>query len=348
METLTQATTTNPTTIAHIPDVVHTPTHQISEATYIAALSSAMLSSKYALAQEMSTCLSVFYEHGNVGREAKQTMMRLYAQSGFECSSPLENSYKTCSRRLNVGALLFTHLGNELIGKWCEGKMEMGVISSIVAGIEPYGFKSVESVLAFVGKPRTSPKAKLPIPVAAPTPEPEKVSVEPLTEERRVMREGMLGEGQHGPVQEHLFRRASDLVEAAPMEDSDALRYQEWLSTRGETPLQNRWEIEQGYHHVKTEHIAVAIPPETSREEILRCAMQLMALAAEMDGASTVGDLSRESVEELQEEVIEEDAAEVIRHQQQEIDRLEAEKKAAMAKPIAPAPSRFRKPTAKK
>ena len=67
-----------------------------------------------------------------------------------------------------------------------------------------------------------------------------------------------------------------------------------------------------------------------------------------MDGASTVGDLSRESVEEFQEEVIEEDAAEVIRHQQQEIDRLEAEKKAAMAKPIAPAPSRFRKPTAKK
>lgn len=341
METLTQATTTIP---SQLPQMVST-------ATYVQAMQSAFTSSKFALQLELATALAVFASTGRVDRDTKKTLQEVYVAAGWDASSPDRVDYKTTMRRCQIASVLYTHIGRDVIASWIAGSAEMMTINTIVSHLAPLNLSSMDGTLAHCGKQRQPPK---PRPVAAPTePSPEaraaaerviagtepQIHIEGVSVE--VVDEGDLAEGHEGPLQPHLFRRAADM-EAAPetMTDLEAERYENWLAVRGENPILNARQIAAGYKHVHTEHLAITVPPSCSKAEIIAAAMELLKLAGEMDGDATAESTSIEPDEE--------DAAEVIRHQQQEAQRIEDERKAALAKPIAPAPSRFRKPTAKK
>lgn len=258
MSTVIQATEANvPAAVVQGP-----PTHSIAEATQVAAMTSAFVSNTYAIQQELATQLSVYHVAGNVGRQPKQQLMRIYGLAGW-ASEISGADYKTCSRRVNVGALLYTHLGKDLIESWCAGKMEMQLISSIVDGLAPYAIKTIDGCLNFVGKPRVAKKVETPTPSAAPT---EKA---PLVKVPEVV------------VPPHEVVDEATITAEPPQ--SDEQQYEEWLMHRGETPLLNAQLMKDGFRHIETEFVSVNISIHATKDSLLEMAMKLMSLAAELD-----------------------------------------------------------------
>jgi hypothetical protein len=343
METLTQATTINPTQIPFV----------VSTATYVQAMQSAFTSSKFALQLELATSLAVFASTGRVDRDTRKILQEVYVAAGWDATSPEKVDYKTTMRRIQIASILYVHLGRDVIASWIAGSAEMMTINTIVSHIAPLNLSSMDGTLVYCGKVRQRDK---PRPIPAPSPEAraeaERIMVDeqPQAPIEGVTGTGELAEGHEGPLQPHLFRRSSD-KETGEMAPDDEAKYERWLALRGETPKLNLWEIEQGYHHVTTEHISISVPPICSKQEIIDAALALMALASSMDGANTVADLPKESAETSSEEPEEpEDEEATKRLMQQESERVAAEALAAKAKPVAQASaSRYRaKPISKK
>lgn len=327
-----------------------TPLANISTATLVAAMQSSFTSAKFALQQELGVGLAVFASTGRVDADTKKKLRDVYIASGWAATNPSDVDYKTTLRRCQIISVLYTHLGRDAVASWVSGLAEGMVINTIIQNIAPLSLYSMDSVLFHCGKVRQPPKAKVaPITEAPTAPEGFVERRGVPTAEETLTPQGGLAEGHEGPLQPHLFRRATD-AEATPetMTDLEAERYESWLANRGENPILNARQLAAGYHHIHTEHLAITVPPTCGKDEIIKAALALMSLANSMDGAVTVGDLPRETREELEEEIAEEDAATIIAHQKAESDRVAAEALAAKAKPVA-APSRYRaKPIAKK
>lgn len=355
------------------------PLANISTATLVAAMQSSFTSAKFALQQEIGVGLAVYASTGRVDADSKKKLRDIYIASGWAASSPTDVDYKTTLRRCQIISVLYVHLGRDVVSSWISGLAEGMVINTIIQNIAPLALYSMDSVLAHCGKQRAVPKAKLPEPVAAP-------QTAVPTEERRapaVTPAGGLPEGAHGPLQpETMYRRASDRGAEEPMEDAEAHRYQNWLAIRGGYPVADTQMLAEGYKQIKTEHVAVTLSQNTTKDEILRAVFELMQLANALTGIETVGDIKEEidgvvdvppaeAVKEPSrtlEEVIaefqekekakaleatkvsvepdDEDLEEMARHQAIEAARLEAEAIAAKKTPIAPqAASRYRKGT---
>lgn len=260
MSTVIQATEANvPAVVVQGP-----PTHSIAEATQVAAMTSAFVSNTYAIQQELATCLSVYHVAGNVGRQPKQQLMRIYGLAGWATEIG-QVDYKTCSRRINVAALLYTHLGRDLIESYCAGKMEMQLISSIVDGIAPYAIKTIDGCLMFVGRPRVAKKEAPTVehPVSAPVAEKISPAVPDVV------------------VPAHA--EADEKTVAEMPEVSDEQAYEEWLMHRGENPLLNAKLMREGFRHIETEFVSVNISIHATKDSLLEMAMKLMSLAAELD-----------------------------------------------------------------
>lgn len=252
--------------------------HQISKSTYVAALTNSLVSNKYALQLEMATCLAVFMETGNVGRDAKQVLMGVYADAGYDCLHHTGADYKTVSRRINVSALLFTHIGRVSIENMCDGAVEMMVINSIVGGLEPLNLKTIDGILSFVGKP-TREKSQI-VDQNEPT-QPENSQSELANNESAPDTATVVSQ-----------RIANDELDLTESSEEDIVRLEKWLSTHSETPLRHQWELNNGFRHIDIGMLHVSIPPNTSKDDIIRAAMAMLAMAEKMTSeAPNVGEI---------------------------------------------------------
>jgi len=368
----------------------------ISHTTYVQALANAFTTTRYAICMEFSVSLSLFHESGVASAESKAQLQQLYAAALFDCTNKDGSEYKSVRRKIQLASLLFQFIGNETIGSWVSGAVELSLLNAIVSHLQAMNIRSYESVLTIIGRPRPAARqkaiheellaeAKLPSPVA------ERRAGEHVQQATA----GGLYEAAHVPLQpetlapqEPMYRRASDKGEEGPMDDSQARLYSEWLASHSNYPVTAMEMLAEGYREIKTEHVGIAIAVTATKQEIVAAAMRLMSLASSMLDDTTLADLPSDELEEatvapamkeqeapqtLQEVIAdfqerekakalesakasvepeEEDLEEIKRHQQQEIDRIAAEKKAAMiaAKPVAQAaPSRYRaKPISKK
>jgi hypothetical protein len=250
----------------------------------------------------------------------------VYVAAGWDAEDQFSTEYKTCLRRINIASILFTHIGADVITTWIAGAVEMMIITSLVDHLAPYNLRSMDGVLAYCGKQRLPTKTV--------------ANAEPLPPAPEAIHQGAEME-RRGTTEDEPEQPISVVETEFPMDDHEAMRYEEWLAKRGPTPAHNQWEIAHGYHQVKTEHLIVSIPPETPKDEIIRAAMAMLAYASEMDGAIETVDepletplkaalqeaIDKQSKQEQDES--DEDEAAIIEHQRIEQERMEAERKEA-------------------
>lgn len=250
----------------------------ISLHTYVSAITSAMVSAKYALLQELSVSLAVYYENKGASRDAKRSIAVIYNQAGWNNLDPKDEDYKTVQRRIGISGLLFDWLGESQVGEWLEGAREMQAIQKISHALEEYDLRGMNSVLTLVGKPvkRAAPKEKA---GAQPKEQPkaeEKKPEQPAKEGPKVDWSGTAhGATEHGGEQQgnvtQLRRRTDDVTE-------------------------------EGTLYIVTQHLKIAIPPETTKDEMLQAAQELLMRASKMDG-DIIADTPAEVPEEIQEEL---------------------------------------------
>ena len=253
----------------------------ISLHTYVSALTSAMVSAKYALLLELSVSLAVYYENKGASRDAKRSIAVIYNQAGWNNLDPKDEDYKTVQRRIGVSGLLYDWLGESQIGEWLEGVHEMQAIQKISHSLEEYDLRGMNSVLALVGKPvkRVSPKEK----------EQEKTKA-------------AQAQAKEQPKAEE--KKPEQPAKEGPKVDWSGTEHGGAEQQGNVTQLRRRTDdvAEEGTLFIVTQHLKIAIPPETTKDEMLQAAQELLMRASRMDG-DIIADVPQEAAEEIQEEL---------------------------------------------
>jgi hypothetical protein len=234
----------------------------ISTQTYINVISSAALSRRYALMQELAVGLAVHAETGIPTRESKQALYKIYAAAGYDCEDQYGVDYKSTNRRINAGAFLFNKLGASRIEEWIAGHVEMQLIAAIAAELEKLEIKSVNDVLAYVGRPVIAKRPEAF--VIETTGDNGEVKQVTLTNIAPTIHEEPLAE-QHTKLEEF----------AGPFHPELAPR-PFWIP---------QWVEEEATQHVNMDNVQININHEVSKDELIAAAMKLLAMANEMENA---------------------------------------------------------------
>lgn len=325
--------------------VIPAPAQQvmhISTSTFVSAMQNAFSTARYSILLELSAGMALFLESGGITNDTKTQLQNVYTAAGHLSENPNSPEYKSVRRKISLTVLLYQFITPNKLQEWIGGGYEMMAISAVVAQLEMLNIRTYDSVLVLVGKPRQAPKPRVSQAVAV-TP-----AEEPPTEQQAAVDEAF----------KHVVK-------------DEQIRYGEWLVAKHQGAIEGDFEflpadqagpprrrstdIEEGAVTVNTEHLHISIPENTSKDELMRAALEMIALAQSLTNSSVVGDLPKAVVEEAlhptaKEETQEEpeDEAATKEHMQMEAERLEREAISAKKTPITPAPSRFRKPTAKK
>jgi hypothetical protein len=230
----------------------------ISLQTYISAITSAAMSSKYALNLELSVGLAVFSESGATNLRTKRILSDIYKDAGYKCENATDPDYKTVQRRINVAADLFNFLGADTIESWIGNNAEMAIINSIVEGLKQYDLKSINGVLALVGKPVTTKPAVSDAVKSAPK-----------------------AEGQESPKKEDnsagtQMAQAMEqaLSNAKPIVSEDSITI-----SKKEAASYHRWKKlvdKKGTKHISFKNVEMYVPLKATKDEILGAAMELL------------------------------------------------------------------------
>lgn len=266
----------------------------ISTETLSNAMNNAAMSSLHAFRTEMAVGIVVYTLENSTGTDAKRKLIGLYQASGWSCTNPQDEAYKTVRRRAGASAALYEYLVKEdKLEDWLQHGAEGMILDSIMDKLKESDLKTVNGVLEFAGKP-----------VAL-----RSVQPAPVTE----IIDAPKGPAQAAPKDD--AAKASHPTEHHPKENpaenagdsADDSRYEEWLSMRGQTPILNRNMQRAGYRHLDLKHVQAIIEPEATKDQIVAMALRLLAIAEAMNGAKTVQELPQEVTE--QHEETEEDTA---------------------------------------
>lgn len=248
----------------------------ISLATYVASLTSSIMSYKHATLTEAATGLAIFCERNVADRHAKRTLVSIYAAAGYDCSDSTGESYKSVMRKVAIISGLFNFIGSEKVQEWVGGNSEGAAIAAIVKGLEPLGIKSMDGILALVGKPRMQRAVSAhaaPVQIEtklAVTPAPEAApAAEPSLEEGEIVLEPS-AKGEHVEESEEAMpkyaRRATD------------------VSSKQAAANTHSFILGEGdYVEIGTEHVSIRLSHDADKSEILKAALQLMEIADEME-----------------------------------------------------------------
>lgn len=148
------------------------------------AIANAALSRRAALQMELAVAMIHFtQEKGQTDASGKANLKAVYHAAGYLCMTKADRDYKTVNRRLNAMAKCFDKIGSSVANGWVNGHGDTeSTLQYVVAEMAPFGFETLDDVLAYVGvetnrtrAPR-QPAAPVAVTVTAPAPAPEEIA----------------------------------------------------------------------------------------------------------------------------------------------------------------------------
>lgn len=247
----------------------------ISLQTYVSAMSSSLMSAKNAILLETALGLACMEENGGTNKDAKRALSVIYSQGGWNNLNPKDEDYTTVNRHINAICSFYDWLDKGEISRWTEGRTEMHAINAIVSELEQFNLRGINSLLSYAGK-HPAKKAKEKAAQAQ-----AQAKEQPKAEEKKP---------EEQPAKEGPKANWSGTTHAE-------------IEQANVTQLRRRTEdvAEEGTLFIMTQHLKIAIPPATTKEEMLQAAQELLMRASTMD--EIIEDSPQEMVEELQEEL---------------------------------------------
>lgn len=243
----------------------------ISLQTYVSAMSSSLMSAKNAIMLETAIGLACYEENGGTHKDAKRALSIIYSQGGWNNLNPKDEDYTTVNRHLNAIADFYEWLDEGIISEWINKKTEMHAINAIVSELEQFNLRGINSLLSYAGKhPAKKAKEKA-----------AQAEEQPKAEEKK----------PEQPAKEGPKANWSGTEHGGGAEQANV------------TQLRRRTEdvAEEGTLYIMTQHLKIAIPPQTTKEEMLQAAQELLMRASTMD--EIIENSPQERVEEPQEEL---------------------------------------------
>lgn len=255
----------------------------ISMATYVASLTSSIMSYKHATLLEAATGLAIMCERNAADRHARRMLVSVYAAAGYDCAdSSTGGEYKSVMRKVAIISELFNFIGAEKVQEWVGGNSEGAAIAAIVKGLEPFGIRSMDGILSLVGKPR------MPRAISAPT-APAQIE----TKQPQAPAETAPEAAQAAKVSEVMEEGEIKLPEAIstgeqPAEPSEEMpkfaRRSTDVSSKQAAANTHSFILGEGdYVEIGTEHVSIRLSHDADKSEILKAALQLMEIADEME-----------------------------------------------------------------
>ena len=245
----------------------------ISLQTYVSAMSSSLMSAKNAILLETSLGLACMEENGGTNKDAKRALSVIYSQGGWNNLNPKDEDYTTVNRHINAICAFYDWLDKGTISEWIDKKTEMHAINAIMSELEQFNLKGINSLLSYAGKhPTKKAKEKAEAQAKEQPKAEEKKPEQPAKEGPKADWSGTEhgGAEQQGNVTQ-LRRRTDDVTE-------------------------------EGTLYIVTQHLKIAIPPETTKDEMLQAAQELLMRASKMDGDIIADAPQGDANEEIQEE----------------------------------------------
>lgn len=230
----------------------------ISMQTYVNAITAATGFKKQSLNLELAVCLSVYAQYGKADLQAKKDLYQIYSEAGYKTADPEGDDYKTVNRRINAAAALFDHIGGKAtVDDWTVATHEMQTIQAIINRLTTeYDFKSINGVMAMVGRPIVSKR------------------------EAKKADEGQKGEQQHQQPNESDKALAARV--AGKVEENRA-----GAAQKTEAQYNRRLTDSPNCYIVKTDHLHVAIPYDVPAAELIQLATELLHAANTLQMAET-------------------------------------------------------------
>lgn len=302
--------------------------NSISLETYAAAMTESFASARYSINLEMSICLSVYLENGKVNNDSKRTLQDIYTLAGWG-----EDQYKTIQRRANVAGLLFTHYSKDVLEKIVEGKMGSQRLSALVGFIATDNHSTIDGILRFTGNPRKAPVH-------------QELSKKDVVEKKRVLNTAEFQQINKDFQESQNEGTFSGRVTADDDVAEDAVLYATWLRKSKDVPLAMKQDWFLGARHINTPHLLLSIKLEANRDEIIKVAMDLLAIASQMEQqmAETFGDVVPDAHHGNVQAEPEKTDAELDAEAEKAVIAAQHQQALPMKKTH---PSRFRKPTSR-
>jgi len=242
-------------------------------AAYVTTLKEAGGFHRKAFYVEVAVCLAFYAaqakvtekgENPKVDVAVKKALRPIYQKAGYDCKDAKGDDYKTVQRRISVAADLYAHLGGkDTIIDWAGDAKPVDAIHHVADQLEKQKYSSIDIIVKKVGRVPAARKtvAKATAAQAAPVAGPAATTVvAPAPEGVK-------------PPDEADKELMGEVAAAA------AARQQEG-GQPAVTGGRREFDTLPPERVLRTEHLFLAIPAETTREELMKLATDILAFAS--------------------------------------------------------------------
>lgn len=251
----------------------------ISREQYVMAMQDSIVTRAHALCTELAVSICVYAEAGNVARDAKNNLREIYVASGMDAKDASGSAYKTTMRKIQLAALLYTHLStiDDKLQGVLEGKIGLSKITAVAEFLKQFNFKNSESVYILLNKPTVRKAASAPQEPAKPTrskgmsvAEFQQSQTNSPVENIANAKPEFSQQRENEPAQQQMFDE----------EDYDVSAVTNWIKDEAADVPKQREDMEYSIRYVGTKNCLCVLRPDASRSELLMASRELAKLAA--------------------------------------------------------------------
>lgn len=246
----------------------HRKAKEPSDTVFVKALQAAEGFHRKAFFKEIAVCLAFYFTHKGADIKAKKALRPIYERAGYACKDAKGEDYKTVQRRISAAAALYLKLEAEdiKVDDLTDGEEPVKAIDKIADDLERRGLDSIQKVLVFSEK---APARRAPAAPSAPVqPSPAPAPTVTLEGAQAGLPQGAEGEALAEMAATSAAREATGVpgpVAAMDRRTTDKLPQERIL---------------------RTEHLFLAIPFETTPMELMQMAGQMMQFAQAMQAVA--------------------------------------------------------------
>lgn len=119
---------------------------------YVSAINGALVSRRAALQCELAVAFAVLLETNVNKRLARETMIDIYSNVGYDCKTPSSRDWLSINRRVRAAFALFDKCGYAEVSEWAGSLTRSPLLDAIAAKLAPLKLATVNEVLTLCEK----------------------------------------------------------------------------------------------------------------------------------------------------------------------------------------------------